>query len=276
MALFHIVVLAVVQGITEFLPISSSAHLILVPKLTGWPDQGLFIDVAVHVGTLGAVIAYLWRDVWLMLAGVGRLAMGQITAGARLLALLALATIPVVAAGYAMQEVWGGNLRDTEIIAWATIAFAVLLFIADKLSLTVRRIEHLTVASAVLIGASQILALIPGTSRSGITMTAARALGFERSEAARFSMLLSIPVIVAAGALSSFKIYQAGDVQLGRDALLSAGLSFVIAFIAISAMMAWLRRASFTPFVIYRLALGALLLAWIYGALADFAFIPPA
>ena len=112
MALFHIVVLAVVQGITEFLPISSSAHLILVPKLTGWPDQGLFIDVAVHVGTLGAVIAYFWRDVWLMLAGVGRLAKGQITAGARLLALLALATIPVVAAGYAMQEIWGGNFRD--------------------------------------------------------------------------------------------------------------------------------------------------------------------
>ena len=266
MTLLHIAVLALVQGITEFLPISSSAHLILVPQLTGWPDQGLTIDVAVHVGTLGAIMAYLWRDLYEMLIGVGRFAKRRPSPGARLLGLLILGTIPVVIAGYLLNDYVSTTLRSAEIIAWTTLGFGILLYLVDRLSMQVRRIEHLGWLGALFIGVSQVLALVPGTSRSGITMTAARMLGFERRDAARFSMLLSIPTILGAGVLKAVEIYRAGNVQLGQDAVLAAALSFVAALVAVALMMAWLRRASFTPFVIYRVALAAFLFYWVYFA----------
>ncbi len=266
LSLLHIVVLALVQGITEFLPISSSAHLILVPTLTGWPDQDLVIDVAVHVGTLGAVMVYLWRDLYEMLLGLGQMAKRHKSPGGRLLGLLILATIPVMIAGYLLNDYATTLFRSVEIIAWTTLVFGVLLFAVDKLSMQVRRIDHMGWGAALFIGASQVLALVPGTSRSGITMTAARMLGFERRDAARFSMLLSIPTILGAGVLKGMEIYRAEDAQLGRDAILSAGLAFVAALAAIALMMAWLKRASFTPFALYRVALSAFLLYWIYFA----------
>jgi undecaprenyl-diphosphatase len=150
------------------------------------------------------------------------------------------------------------------VIAWATLGFGILLWVIDRSGMTVRRIEHLGYGGALFIGFSQILALIPGTSRSGITMTAARLLGFERAEAARFSMLLAIPAIVAAGTLAGYDLYRTGDAQLTVDAFVAGGLALVTALVAIIAMMGWLRRASFLPFVLYRIALGGALLAWIY------------
>lgn len=275
MPLLQIFVLAALQGVTEFLPISSSGHLILVSPLTGWPDQGLTIDVAVHVGTLGAVIAYLWRDLWNIMKSLGELARGRVTSGARLFGNLIVATIPVVIAGYLINEKYGGVSRNPEVIAWAFLGFGVVLFVTDKLFMTVKRMEHIGILSALVVGMFQVLALIPGTSRAGITMTAARMLGYERSDAARFSMLLSIPTIIGAGALKGTELYQSGDAALGLDALLSAGFAFVLAFVAIYLMMAWLRRASFTPFAIYRVLLGGLLLAWLYGFLGDVTFLPP-
>lgn len=265
MPILHLVVLAVVQGITEFLPISSSGHLVLVPIFMDWPDQGLMMDVAVHVGTLFAVMLYLYKDVWLMISGLGQLAKGRSSPGLRMIGLLILGTIPVVVAGYALRTYWPGMFRSIEVIAWTTLGFGILLYIADKVGMTVRRIEHLGVFDVLLIGLSQCLALIPGTSRSGITMTAARFIGMERPDAARFSMLLSIPVIIAAGTLSGWDLYQTGDFALAYDALIAAGLAFVSALIAIAIMMAWLRRASFTPFVIYRIFLGGALLVVAYG-----------
>jgi len=259
------VVLALVQGITEFLPISSSGHLVLVPALAGWPDQGLIIDVAVHVGTLGAVMPYFWRDLWAMTAGLGRFVRGRNDAGARLAGLLVIATLPAVAAGYLLNRYYPGGIRGIEIIAWTTLGFGVLLYITDKIGMTVRRIEHLRLGDALIIGFAQALALIPGTSRSGITMTAARILGFERRDGARLSMLLSIPVIIGAGALKGWDLYKAGDAQLTGDALFAAGFSFLAALVAITALMAWLKRSSFTPFVIYRIFLGGFLLAVGYG-----------
>lgn len=265
MPLFHIFVLAVVQGITEFLPISSSAHLILVPAVTGWPDQGLALDIAVHVGTLGAVAVYLWRDVGMIFAGLYQVTRRRSSPGIRLLGLLIVATIPVVVAGYLVKEYVGTGLRSVQVIAWASIGFGLLLYVIDRISLTVNRMEHIGIGSAIIIGLSQVLALIPGTSRSGITMTAARLLGYERRDAARFSMLMSIPVILAAGLLLGYDIYKAGNVSLGLDALIGGAIAFVAALIAIAAMMSWLRKASFTPFVIYRIILGIALLAWVYG-----------
>jgi len=274
-AWFPIILLAVVQGITEFLPISSSGHLQLVPAVAGWPDQGLTIDVAVHVGSLGAVMLYLWRDLWSMLRGLGQAFLGRVTSGAKLLGLLILATLPVVAAGFALDRYIPGGLRSIEVIAWATVGFGLLLYYVDQRMMAVNRLEHMNVVSALIIGMSQIVALIPGTSRSGITMTAARALGFERVDAARFSMLLSIPTIIGAGGLKGWELWQSGNVALGRDAAMSAGFAFVSALIAIALMMAWLRRASFTPFVVYRVLLGLVLLAWVYGLLTEFGMAPP-
>ncbi len=261
MSLLHLAVLAVVQGITEFLPISSSGHLILVPKLFGWPDQGLVIDVAVHVGTLGAVILYFWRDVWAMVVGLGRLLRGQRDPGARLAGYVVVATIPVVAAGFAVNTYAGDGLRSLEVIGWATLGFGIVLYVADRLGMTLRRLEHVGLHDAIIVGLAQVLALIPGTSRSGITMTAARMLGMERTDAARFSMLLSIPTILGAGTLKGLELYQSSDATLTLAAILAAGLALIAALAAIALMMAWLRRATFTPFVIYRIALGGLLLA---------------
>ncbi len=261
----HVVLLALIQGITEFLPISSSGHLALVPILTDWPDQGLKMDVAVHVGTLLAVTLYFWRDVAIMLGGVRRLWKVRSDAGARMIWHLTVATIPVVVAGVMLKDLIATDLRTLEVIAWATLGFGLLLGIADRVSLTVRRIEHMRFLDALVLGLAQALALIPGTSRSGITMTAARFLGFERPDAARFSMLMSIPTIMAAGILLGMDLYRLDDWRVTQEALVAGALALVSALVAMAALMAWLRRAGFMPFVIYRVVLGLALLGIAYG-----------
>ena len=184
----QIVVLAIVQGITEFLPISSSGHLILIPAVTGWPDQGLATDVMVHVGSLFAVLAYFWRDCLGLLRGCWSLVCCRITDEGRMAIYILLATIPAVIFGlYLKMSGTAAMLRSVEIIAWNAIIFGVLLYVADLLGKRLKQMEDMTLAPAMVIGVAQALALIPGTSRSGITMTAARMLGFERPEAARFS-----------------------------------------------------------------------------------------
>ncbi len=266
MTLLHLIVLAAVQGITEFLPISSSGHLVLVPAVTDWPDQTLLVDVAVHVGTLLAVMAYFWRDVGAILAGTIRIARGRRDPSTRLVGLLFIGTIPVVIAGGLLVAYdLTAYLRNTQVIAWTTIGFGLLLLIADRLFLTVRKLPQMTLAHAALIGLAQILSLIPGTSRSGITMTAARTLGFEREDAARYSMLLSIPTILAAAVLVGIDAWQTEDAGALQEAIFAGVLAFGFAIVSIAALLAWLRRATFTPFAVYRLVLGAALLVWIYG-----------
>ena len=265
MPTLHLAILSLVQGITEFLPISSSAHLVLTPRFLGWPDQGLIMDVAVHVGTLGAVCLYLHREIWEMLVGLSRFARGRRDKGAKLAFLLIVATLPVVAAGLAFDHYMPNGIRSMAVIGWATLGFGIVLWLADRVGMTLRRMEHLELSDAVIVGLAQAIALIPGTSRSGITMTAARLLGMERADAARFSMLMSIPTIVAAGVLKGYDLWKTGNAQLTSDAFMGVGLSFVTALIAIVLMMAWLRRASFTPFVVYRVVLGVFLLGVSYG-----------
>jgi len=262
----QIAVLALVQGITEFLPISSSGHLILVPLLTGWPDQGLIIDVAVHVGSLGAVMLYFWRDVATMLQGLTDWRSGGLLdqPGRQLIVLVVIGTIPVVLAGLALKLVGTGNLRSAAVIGWATLGFGLLLYVADRWGARTRGVRDMGYGAALAIGLAQVLALIPGTSRSGITMTAGRALGLRRDEAARFSMLLSIPTIIAAGALLTLDLVEQGTDQLRADVLLAAGLALVSAWCSIALLMRWLERATFTPFVIYRCVLGLGLLAYAY------------
>ncbi|MDX1711450.1 MAG: undecaprenyl-diphosphate phosphatase [Rhodovibrionaceae bacterium] len=282
MPILHILILAIIQGLTEFLPVSSSGHLVLAWEVfdglqVDQPVQAesdrLVIDIAVHVGTLVAVCLYFWRDLVDMLAGLLRLMAGRRGPGARLAFHIVLATIPLLVVGFLAKDIVTAMLRDVQVIAWATIGFGILLWLGDRMGMTVRRVEHMAAGEAFVIGLAQVLALIPGTSRSGVTMTAARFLGYERIEAARFSLLLAIPAILAAGALAGFDLYSSGNVRLGMDALIAGGLAFVAAIGAIALLMGWVRRASFTPFVIYRLLLGALLLAGIY--LWDFG-LPPA
>jgi undecaprenyl-diphosphatase len=268
------VILALVQGITEFLPISSQAHLLLIDQAmaaigliaeTPPPATQQTLSIAVHVGTLGAVMVYFWRDLWAMASGIGRAVRGRRDPGVNLFGYIVAATLPVVAAGYAMHTFGPWGLRGLEVIAWAMLGFGIVLYITDRIGMTVRRVEHVTIGDALIIGLAQVLALIPGASRSGITMSAARMLGFERADAARFSLLLAMPAIAGAGVLEGWALYSSGDAQMTFDAGFAAGLAFVAALIAIALMMAWLRRSSFTPFVIYRILLGALLLAIAYG-----------
>ncbi len=270
--LLHVVILAVVQGVTEFLPISSSGHLDVVWKLFDWvgwtvpentPSDRQIVNIAAHVGTLLAVCLYFWRDLAQIAAGLAKLLMWQMNPSARLAFYIVLGSLPIVIVGYFFKEQITGLQDNIRVIAWATIGFALLLLIADRTGLTVRRVEHLGPAGAVFIGLAQLLAFIPGTSRSGITMTAARFLGFERAEAARFSLLLSIPAIFGAGTLAGFDLYESGNAHLGFDAIATAAISFVVAFLAIMLMLRWLRTAGFLPFVCYRLLLGVALLVWI-------------
>ena len=263
MTLLQIIVLAIIQGVTEFLPISSSAHLILPSALFGWPDQGLAFDVAVHVGTLGAVLWYFRNDLRsLMVAWSRHCVKGESSAESRLAWLIVLATIPAGLAGLLFDDFIEAHLRSVLVIALATIVFGLVLGLADWLSPKQLLMTSLGWRQALVIGVAQALALIPGTSRSGITMTAALALGFDRVTSARFSFLLSIPIIVLSGGYKSVELLAMAEVpwvQIGAATLLSG----VTAYACIHIFLAWVNRVGMMPFVWYRLALGLVLLAMI-------------
>ncbi len=261
METLQIIILAIIQGLTEFLPISSSAHLILVPVVLQWPDQGLAFDVAVHVGSLLAVMLYFRHEVVNMTtAWFGSVLQQQHNADSRLAWWVILGTIPAVIAGLLFKDVVETELRSPLVIAWATIGFGLLLAVADRVKRHVRDEYSLSWKDVVIIGCFQALALIPGTSRSGITMTAGLFLGLQRDAAARFSFLLSIPVIIASGV---FKTRDLVESQLPVDwglLLLAVGLSALSAWICIHLFLQLINRIGMLPFVIYRLLLGGLLL----------------
>lgn len=265
MQTYQIIILAIIQGLTEFLPISSSGHLVLFPKLLGWPDQGLFLDVAVHVGTLGAVLIYFWRDVLGMITGFFKLLKGEVTPGGKMLLLLVVATIPVVFVGFVLSRYGMSKFRYLEVIAWAMIGWGIVLYIADRFAPMEKTVKDVSGPKAFWVGIAQALALIPGTSRSGICMTAMRFMGFKRDEAARFSFLLSIPAISGAATLNIYEAVKSGAFKtLAAPASIGALVAFVSGFIAINFMLKWLKRSDFTPFVVYRLILGVILLVVAY------------
>lgn len=264
MPLTHLTILALIQGLTEFLPISSSGHLIIFPKLLDWQDQGITIDVAVHAGSLLAVLIFLWRDIGRILLELGQLARPGRPSAPPLLHLLLVASVPVLVVGFLVSTVMQDLTRNIEVIGWATLLFGILLGFSDRMGMTLNRFQHMRYFDALLIGLAQILALIPGASRAGVTITAARFLGYERASAARFSLLLAIPAILGASVLKGLDIFLSNNVNLGIDFLIAAGISFCAALASISIMMKWLNRAGFMPFVVYRIIVGALLLAWVY------------
>lgn len=261
MTLIQIIVLSLIQGLTEFLPVSSSAHLILGSRVFDWPDQGLVFDVATHLGTLLAVLVYFRKDIWNMVSPW----LGSDTANEasrKLGVTLIVASIPAIVAGGLLHGWVETALRDTRVIAFSTIGFGLLLWWADARFARSRVMSDMSIKSGFLIGLAQMLALVPGTSRSGITITMGRMLGFNADTAARFSFLLSIPIIAAAGAYGVLRMLlhdaPINWFQFGLAIVLSA----LAGWLCIAAFLALLQRVGLLPFVIYRLALGVVLL-WI-------------
>ncbi len=281
MTFIQMLILAIVQGITEFLPISSSGHLILVPVFLDFPDQGPMLDIAVHIGSLLAIIVYFFKDAWgLARGGFATVGIGHAPEQKRLFWWIVLGTIPAVIVGLSIKlgafnsvaEQWFGltvleddllaSLRFTDLIAVNLIVYGILLGLADYFGREDRSYEDLTWRDGLLVGMAQALALIPGTSRSGVTMTAARFLGFGRVEAARFSFLLSIPAVAGAGVLIVPDLVDAGS-EMVMEALITGALTFVAAFATMAFLMNFLKKASMLVFVIYRIAMGVALL-WLF------------
>lgn len=267
MSLYYLLIVAIIQGITEFLPISSSGHLILLPALSGHEDQGQVIDVAVHVGTLFAVILYFRTDVAQAFFGLGRLLRGKMdTPGAKLAFLLIIATIPVVIFGLFLKATGLDDmLRSIAVIGWTMLGFGLVLYWFDQKGAETLTAPDWSLKHAIIMGLWQAIALIPGTSRSGITITGARALGYGREGAAKLAMLMSIPTIIASGTLLGAEVAMTADAQAARDGAIAAFFAFVSALLALILMMRLLRSVSFTPYVIYRVVLGAALLVIAYS-----------
>ncbi len=275
MSYFHAVVLGLIQGITEFLPISSSAHLVLAPHLFGWTDQGLGFDIATNTGTLLAVMAYFRHElVALTRAGIGALAPSGRREGpsgrrlgpdARLAWLVALGTVPVAVAGLLAYHWVATVARNPLLIATTSIGFGLLLWWADAAGARRREVESVGLVDAVVVGLAQSLALIPGTSRSGITITAGLARGFTSEDAARFSFLLYVPVGVLAAAKEVLDLVEGGAPAVGLGPLLVGfAVATVAAYFTIGALLAWVQSRSLTVFVVYRVLLGLGILAAIY------------
>lgn len=269
MPLLHIIILALVQGITEFLPVSSSGHLVITHSLLGqnMPDlcweQNRVMDVAVHIGTLFSVLVYFRKDVLDMLTGFTK----RGTSGFNKTWYMISASIPVIIAGFVLNALQPSFLCLLQITAWTTLIFGIVLWVADKYRPAEKNLSDMNWKDAMMIGCAQMLALVPGTSRSGITMTAARALGYSRTEAAHFSLLLAIVAIAGAGFLGVMDIMEADNMTLGLDALIAALLSFLSGWAAIALMMGWLQKSTFTPFAVYRIILGIGLLIAIYSGI---------
>jgi len=265
-----VAVLGVVQGITELLPISSTAHMRVVPALLGWQDPGSAFSAAMQLAALGAVVAYFWRDVSNLVFGAasGLVRMDFGNRDLRFAIYIALATIPIVLGGVFLKDMLnacGSPLRSLNVIGIACVVMAVLLALAEISARHIRNYEDMTLKDALLVGLAQVGALIPGVSRSGSTLTAALFLGFKREEAARFSFLLGLPAIAAAGIKELYELHKVGLNAHGWS-VLGVGLAVgtVSAFIAIFGLMRILERFSSWPFVLYRAALGGLLLTGVY------------
>lgn len=238
----------------------------MIPLLTDWPAQALAIDFAAHVGILLALVIYFSGDLWAMAVGLFRYFTGRRgTTGAHLAFQLVIGTLPAVAAWGLVDHYLPGGLHDLRIVAWAMLGFGIVLFITDRTGMTIRRVEHLGYSDALVIGIAQVLALIPGASRSGITMSAGRILGFERVDATRFSLLLSIPALLGITVVRGTDLLSRQDLVLSGAVVTAFAVGFGAALVAVSLLMAWLRRGTFTPFVVYRVVLGGALLGLSYG-----------
>jgi len=259
MDMLSVFILSVIQGFTEFLPISSSGHLILAPHIFGFADQGLSLDVAVHFGSLIAIVAYFWRDVLAILNGWFRALPPSAPSNpeSRLGWAIIVGVIPVVIAGLLLKSIIESQFREPWIIGAATIFFGLVLWHADWSAKRERDLSSITLKDAIIVGVAQVLALIPGTSRSGITMTAGLWVGLTREAASRFSFLLAIPTVLASSALITFDLLETTEAVDWNAIVLGVVLSAISAYLCIHYFLKFIERIGMWPFVLYRLALGA-------------------
>ena len=261
MSWLQIIVLAIVQGLTEFLPISSSGHLVLVPSVFGWGDQGLAFDVAVHFGSLVAVCIYFRKDVVAITrGGLQLLGRKNDSPESQLALVLGIGTVPAAIAGLTLAGWIEGNLRDPAVIVVSLSAYAIIMVLADRYGRRERTITGLTLRDALWIGCAQALALIPGTSRSGVTISVARVLGFKRQDAARFSFLLSVPVILLASLYKGFEMVTGSVVVPWVELASAAIIAGFVAYLSIGIFMRVVSHVGLLPFAVYRVVLAAVIL----------------
>tara|TARA_Y100001970_G_scaffold84467_1_gene106634 strand:- start:42 stop:839 length:798 start_codon:yes stop_codon:yes gene_type:complete len=255
----QIIVLGIIQGLTEFLPVSSSGHLVLIPRIFGYTDQGIIFDIAVHLGSLFAVVLYFRSDLREMVSSIFSFQKNSSERDLKLFLYLVIATIPAVLAGYFLSDLIDGHLRNPLIIASTLTFFGALMWIADKKSVRKDTIHNLDFPKVIIIGIAQSIALIPGTSRSGITMTAALFLGLKKEDAAKFSFLLSIPVILLASSYKFFQILSKGIPVIWSELFIGAVVAFIVAYFSIGIFMRIIRNYGLVPFAIYRIILGVVI-----------------
>ena len=249
--------IGIIQGVTEFLPISSSGHLVLFAQLTNWKDQGLFTDIAVHFGTLFAVIIYLRKDIYYFLTNIFQFKIFE----DQIILKIILATLPAIILGFFIYDYISLYLRSVQLIAISSIIFAIILFFADRVKMESKSWNKITYLESFIVGLFQVLAFVPGASRAGVTITGARLLGYDRLNAARFSMVLSIPIILASMTLSLINIFNEEHVAVNMfQSFLSAVVAFITALLSIIFLMRFIRKANFNIFIIYRIILGIILL----------------
>jgi undecaprenyl-diphosphatase len=255
------IILSIIQGITEFIPVSSTAHMILASKLFGIKGAGRMTEVSLHMGTLLVIMVYFRQDIIEFFQGLSKLFSGVITKGFNRCLMIAIATIPVVIAGYVVNTYFSTSFRALTIMGWTSIFFGMLLLFADKTSPTTKKYESMTYKDAIIIGLLQVLALIPGSSRLGTTIIAARLLGYDRVGSAKFSFLLSIPVVIGAMTLLVSQTFKVGGLQMSIDTLSSIVIAFVVGYLALMFIMRYLKKYSFFPIAIYRIVLGIYILS---------------
>ena len=249
----EILILSIVQGISEFLPVSSAAHLVLISKYYAFANQNLLIDICLHLGSLIAIILYFRKDLF------------NLVKNKSFLTKIIIGTIPIIPVGYVLfQTGMMEQIRSLEIIAWMSLIFGILLYISDKSEITKKIDSNLTNKSAIFIGLFQILSLIPGVSRSGITITAARLLGFDRFDSAKISFFLAIPALSAASFLGTYNIYKVGSEELNFLAIIAVIFSIIFSYIAIAFFLNFIKKFSLNVFIIYRLILSLFLLYIVY------------
>ena len=249
--------IGIIQGVTEFLPISSSGHLVLFTQLTNWEDQGLFTDIAVHFGTLFAVVIYLRKDIYYFLTNIFQIKLFE----DQIIFKIILATLPAIILGYFIYDYVSLYFRSIQLIALSSIVFAIILFFADRVKMKSKSWNKITYLEALVVGLFQALAFIPGASRAGVTITGLRLLGYDRVNAARFSMILSIPIILASMTLSLINILNEEYVAVNLYQSFFASLvAFITALLSIMFLMRFIKKANFNIFIIYRIVLGIILL----------------
>jgi len=264
MSIVYIIFLSIVQGLTEFLPVSSSGHLVVFPKVFGIEDQGILIDLAVHVGTLFAVLVYYFKDVFLMAKSLITWNKTNLDQERKMSIFIILATIPAIVGGGAFHYIFPEGIRDLRVVMFTLVFFAGFMILAERISLKNLDISKINLKTALIIGFAQILAFIPGTSRSGVTITTARFLGLNHEAAAKFSFLLSIPAVAGAGFIGLLEFLKSGNSEIGIEILVAIFASFISGLAAITVMMRFLKKIGLIPFAIYRIILALFLLAFVY------------